>query len=47
MVPRGEGSILLTGTTTSIRGSSGFAAFAGDKDAVRDLEPAHKVPMTR
>src|SRR5256885_3482103 len=28
MVPRGRGTILFTGATASVRGSSGFAAFA-------------------
>lgn len=37
MVPRCEGTILFTGATASIRGGSGFAAFAGAKHAVRAL----------
>lgn len=37
MSPRGEGTILLTGATASIRGASGFAAFAGGKHALRAL----------
>ncbi|MCH8884299.1 MAG: SDR family oxidoreductase [SAR324 cluster bacterium] len=37
MVPRGRGSILFTGATASMRGSSGFAGFAGAKFALRAL----------
>lgn len=37
MLPRREGTILLTGATASIRGASGFAAFAGGKHALRAL----------
>lgn len=37
MVPRGEGCILFTGATASLRGGAGFAAFAGAKHAVRAL----------
>jgi NAD(P)-dependent dehydrogenase (short-subunit alcohol dehydrogenase family) len=37
MVPRGRGSILFTGATASVRGSGGFAAFAGGKHALRAL----------
>jgi NAD(P)-dependent dehydrogenase (short-subunit alcohol dehydrogenase family) len=37
MVPRGRGTILFTGATASLRGSSGFAAFAGAKHALRAL----------
>jgi NAD(P)-dependent dehydrogenase (short-subunit alcohol dehydrogenase family) len=37
MVPRGRGTILFTGATASVRGSSGFAAFAGAKHALRAL----------
>lgn len=37
MVPRGKGSILFTGATASMRGSAGFAAFAGAKAALRAL----------
>ena len=37
MLPRGHGSILFTGATASQRGSSGFAAFAGAKHALRAL----------
>jgi NAD(P)-dependent dehydrogenase (short-subunit alcohol dehydrogenase family) len=37
MVPRGEGTILFTGATASVRGGAGFSAFAGAKHAVRAL----------
>jgi NAD(P)-dependent dehydrogenase (short-subunit alcohol dehydrogenase family) len=37
MVPRGCGTILFTGATASLRGGSGFAAFAGAKFALRAL----------
>jgi NAD(P)-dependent dehydrogenase (short-subunit alcohol dehydrogenase family) len=37
MVPRERGTILFTGATASIRGSAGFAAFAGAKHALRAL----------
>jgi NAD(P)-dependent dehydrogenase (short-subunit alcohol dehydrogenase family) len=37
MVARGRGSILFTGATASLRGSSHFAAFAGAKHALRAL----------
>ena len=37
MVPRGAGTILFTGATASLRGSAGFAAFAGAKHALRAL----------
>ena len=37
MVPRGRGTILFTGATASVRGGSGFAAFAGGKHALRAL----------
>jgi len=37
MVTRGRGTILFTGATASLRGSSGFAAFAGAKHALRAL----------
>jgi NAD(P)-dependent dehydrogenase (short-subunit alcohol dehydrogenase family) len=37
MVPRGRGTILYTGATASLRGSSGFAAFAGAKHGLRAL----------
>jgi NAD(P)-dependent dehydrogenase (short-subunit alcohol dehydrogenase family) len=37
MVPRGRGTILFTGATASVRGSAGFAAFAGAKHALRAL----------
>ena len=35
MVPRGEGSILITGATASLKGSANFAAFAAAKFALR------------
>lgn len=37
MVPRGRGTILFTGATASLRGGSGFSAFAGGKHALRAL----------
>ena len=37
MVPRQRGTILFTGATASVRGSAGFAAFAGAKHALRAL----------
>jgi NAD(P)-dependent dehydrogenase (short-subunit alcohol dehydrogenase family) len=37
MLPRGRGSILYTGATASLRGRSGFSAFAGAKHALRAL----------
>ena len=37
MVPRGRGTILFTGATASVRGGSGYAAFAGGKHALRAL----------
>jgi len=37
MAPRGRGTILFTGATASLRGSAGFAAFAGAKHALRAL----------
>ena len=37
MVPRGKGTIIFTGATASIRGGSGFTAFAGAKFALRAL----------
>lgn len=37
MQPRGRGTILFTGATSSLRGSSGFCAFAGAKHALRAL----------
>lgn len=37
MVARGRGTILFTGATASLRGGSGFAAFAGGKAALRML----------
>jgi len=37
MLPRGRGTIVFTGATASLRGSTGFAAFAGAKHALRAL----------
>lgn len=37
MLPRGRGTIIFTGATASVRGGSGFAAFAGAKHALRAL----------
>lgn len=37
MLTRGSGTILFTGATASVRGSSHFAAFAGGKHALRAL----------
>ncbi|MDE0694218.1 MAG: SDR family NAD(P)-dependent oxidoreductase [Boseongicola sp.] len=37
MKARGQGTILFTGASASMRGSSGFAAFAGGKHALRAL----------
>ena len=37
MVGRGRGTILFTGATASVRGGSGFSAFAGAKHALRAL----------
>ena len=37
MLPRGSGTIVFTGATASVRGSAGFAAFAGGKHALRAL----------
>lgn len=37
MVPRGKGSIFFTGATASMRGSSGYAAFAAGKFALRGM----------
>ncbi len=37
MLPRGEGSILFTGATASIRGSAEFAAFAASKSGLRAM----------
>ncbi len=35
MVPRGRGTILFDGATASVRGGSGFAAFAAAKFGLR------------
>ena len=37
MLPRQQGTILFTGASASLRGNSGFAAFAGGKHALRAL----------
>jgi len=37
MLPRNKGTIIFTGATASLRGSSGFSAFAGAKFALRAL----------
>lgn len=37
MLPRGEGSILVTGATASVKGSAGFLPFASAKFALRGL----------
>lgn len=37
MLPRGRGSIFFTGATASVRGSSGYAAFAAAKFGLRGL----------
>ena len=37
MVPRGQGTIVFTGATASVRGAAGFAAFAGAKHGLRAL----------
>ncbi len=37
MTPRGKGTIIFTGATASLRGGSGFSAFAGAKFALRAL----------
>jgi NAD(P)-dependent dehydrogenase (short-subunit alcohol dehydrogenase family) len=37
MAPRKKGSIFFTGATASVRGGSGFAAFAGAKHGLRAL----------
>ncbi|GMV63856.1 MAG: hypothetical protein AMXMBFR74_30230 [Parvibaculum sp.] len=37
MSPRGRGTMIFTGATASLRGGSGFAAFAGAKFALRAL----------
>jgi NAD(P)-dependent dehydrogenase (short-subunit alcohol dehydrogenase family) len=37
MLPRGRGTIIFTGATASLRGASGFSAFAGAKFALRAL----------
>lgn len=37
MLPRGRGTILFTGATASVRGGTGFAAFAAAKHGLRAL----------
>ncbi len=37
MIPRKRGTIIFTGATASIRGASGFSAFAGAKHGLRAL----------
>lgn len=37
MVPRGQGTIIFTGATASVRASAGFSAFASAKHALRAL----------
>jgi short-subunit dehydrogenase len=37
MLPHARGTIIFTGATASLRGSDGFAAFAGAKHALRSL----------
>ena len=37
MIPREKGTIIFTGATASVRGSSGFSAFAGAKHGLRAL----------
>lgn len=37
MLPRGRGTIIFTGATASLRGGTGFSAFAGAKFALRAL----------
>ncbi len=37
MLPRGQGTIIFTGATASMRGSAGFSAFSGAKFATRAL----------
>ena len=40
MAARGRGTVIFTGATASMRGGSGFAAFAGGKFALRALAQA-------
>jgi NAD(P)-dependent dehydrogenase (short-subunit alcohol dehydrogenase family) len=37
MIPRGEGTILFTGATASVRGGKGYSAFASAKAGLRSL----------
>jgi len=40
MVPRGQGTIIFTGATASVRGAANFAAFAAAKGGVRQVAQA-------
>ena len=40
MVPRGQGNIFFTGATASLRGGSGYAAFASAKFGLRAVAQA-------
>ena len=44
MLPRGQGTIIFTGATASMRGREGFAAFAGAKHALRAHLRDHLAP---
>lgn len=37
MAPRGRGTMIFTGATASVRGGSGYSAFAGGKHALRSM----------
>ena len=41
MIERGRGTMLFTGATASVKGSSGFSAFAGGKHALRATGGKH------
>jgi NAD(P)-dependent dehydrogenase (short-subunit alcohol dehydrogenase family) len=47
MTPRGEGTILFTGATASIRGSSHFAAFAAAKNGLRAVAQSWRASSGR
>ena len=48
MLPRGKGNIFFTGATASLRGGSGFAAFASAKFGLRAVAPVKKMlPLPR
>jgi NAD(P)-dependent dehydrogenase (short-subunit alcohol dehydrogenase family) len=47
MLPRKKGTIIFTGATASLRGGSGFAAFAGGKHALRALRRAWRANSGR